>query len=519
LQVWANDSVGNINSSAVSFTVDTTAPNLEIISPNNAIKNNASQLMNISSDGVNVWYNWNGINYSYTMPVLINFNENNNTLKVWAADSAGNLNSSSVAFIIDTIAPALQIISPNNAIKNNASQLVNISSDGINIWYNWNGTNMTYIAPTNIVFNNGSNTLQAWAADSAGNINHASVTFAVNSSLIIIPPVVAPLVIPPIITIRHAIIPQIKIIFPKNISYNNPIQLLNISSNGASVWYNWNGTNYSYASPVFINFKKGINNLQVWAKNPAGAINYAAVSFNINSNAQANNSVFANDSLIDFGILNEVDELLTFEQKLSFEIIKNNLLKDNYNASGEYYKNSAYLLKKMNYLIFNESYLFTELSNGIRMAVNVSALKVSIDNVNNTKYEITRILTNALNETISNLTIYFELPKDSIMSSPVIFRDSKAYFTIDLLAPGESITLDYSFLTKSNNELAVGSFEILSKETAVINPLTAFVALARNNKEITLYSLGGIIILSFAALAYLARDDFFKSLSFSGLKN
>jgi hypothetical protein len=515
---------GYYTESLITFSkIDNSAPEIEVLSPmNQSYNSNIIWFNATSNENIIQWIaNYNGTTNitldSINSSMFVEDGEWN--LFLYATDSSGNLGlNNSINFTVDTTAPSLSIISPDDSIKNNASQLLNISSDGISVWYNWNGANVTYAFPINIAFNNGSNTVHAWAIDSAGNINQASVTFIVNSSMQVTPPVVAPPVIPPVIAIGHAVIPSIKIIAPQNISYNNSAQLLKISSNGASVWYNWNGTNYTYTSPVFINFKKGINTLQVWAKNSMGAMNYAAVSFNVNSNTQANNSAFADNSLIDFSILNEVDELLTYEQKLSFEIIKSNLIKDNYNSSGENYKISSYLLKKMNYSIFNESYLFTELSNGIRMNVNISALKVSIDNVNNTKYEITRMLTNALNSTIANLTIYFELPKDSIASPLVDFRDSKAYFTIDSLAPGESITLNYSFLTKSSSELAVGSFEIAHEEAAS-NPLTAFIVLAKNNKEITLYSLAGIIILSFAALAYIARDDLLKSLSFSGLKN
>jgi hypothetical protein len=143
------------------------------------------------------------------------------------------------------------------------------------------------------------------------------------------------------------------------------------------------------------------------------------------------------------------------------------------------------------------------------MLVNVSALKVSINNVNNTKYEITRTITNDLNETLSNVTVYFELPKDSIVESSANFKDSKMYFVIESLAPGESLSMSYSFLTRSDDDLSLTSFKISEKEIST-NPLTAFISLARDNKEAALVYLISAIMLSSLSLIYILRNDISK---------
>ncbi|MFA5333917.1 MAG: hypothetical protein WC376_05490, partial [Candidatus Nanoarchaeia archaeon] len=260
---YVNDSLGNLNWMQVSFTIDTIAPSLEIISPVNATYNNATQLVNISSDGENVWYNWNGTNYTYTSELLIDFAEGSNTLDAWANDSAGNTNYSSIAFTVDTVAPSLEIITPVNTVYNNATQLVNISSDGANVWYNYNGTNITYISPLLITFAEGTNTLQAWANDEGNNFNYISVSFTIDT-----------------------ITPNLEIIAPKNSSYNNATQLVNISAtddNLDSVWYNYNGTNITYTSPVLVTFAEGTNTLDAWANDSAGNLNYTNVSFTIDT--------------------------------------------------------------------------------------------------------------------------------------------------------------------------------------------------------------------------------------------
>jgi hypothetical protein len=260
LHAWANDSSNHVNYTSIAFTVDTVAPSLEIISPVNVSYNTTNHLVNISSNGENVWYNWNGINITYTAPINITFAEGSNTLDAWANDSAGNTNYSSITFTVDTIAPSLEIISPVNTVYSNATQLVNISSDGANVWYNWNGTNITYTAPINITFAEGSNTLSAWANDSLGNLNTTSITFSVN-----------------------LLAPSLEIITPVNTVYSNATQLVNISSDGANVWYNWNGTNITYTIPINITFAEGSNTLHAWANDGGSNFNYISVSFTVDT--------------------------------------------------------------------------------------------------------------------------------------------------------------------------------------------------------------------------------------------
>lgn len=80
---------------------------------------------------------------------------------------------------------------------------------------------------------------------------------------------------------------------PLNITYNNSLILVNITSNGSSVWYNWNGTNVSYFSPLFVNFSEGINVLHAWASNGTNQV-YANVSFYVNLSSQQNGTNMSN---------------------------------------------------------------------------------------------------------------------------------------------------------------------------------------------------------------------------------
>lgn len=95
-----------------SFTTDNTrmnidkaAPNLDIISPLVATYTSTNQLLNISVTDNHlstIWYNWNGINTTYTSAINIVFLEGSNIIYVWANDSLGNLNSTNITFMINS---------------------------------------------------------------------------------------------------------------------------------------------------------------------------------------------------------------------------------------------------------------------------------------------------------------------------------------------------------------------------------------------------------------------------------
>lgn len=151
--------------------------NLNIISPLNTTYNNRTQLLNISSDGVSVWYNWNGTNVSYSSPLSILFSEGVNTLRAYSNNSFSAITSLIRVFTTDTIAPNVSIISPQNVSYNTTRVLLNVSSDAENIWYNWNGTNISYSSSRYIYFSSGSMNLSVYVNDSMGNMNYTNVTF------------------------------------------------------------------------------------------------------------------------------------------------------------------------------------------------------------------------------------------------------------------------------------------------------------------------------------------------------
>ena len=188
LDVISNDTKGNSVTNQTNFTVDATLPQISIIHPTNtSYTDNVSQLVNITITDDNphtTWYNWEGVNVTYTTEVNVTFQEGIITLIVYANDSAGNENSKNVTFFIDTLYPQIEIINPTATNYSYDNIRINISATDANLnttWYNWNGTNITYTSEINITFDEGENTLTAYANDSYGNENSTNVTFRVDT--------------------------------------------------------------------------------------------------------------------------------------------------------------------------------------------------------------------------------------------------------------------------------------------------------------------------------------------------
>jgi len=86
--------------------------------------------------------------------------------------------------VVDKTAPTLSITSPTATTYTSTTQSLEISSTDSHpsiIWYNWNGTNITYTNSLNIVFSEVSNTIYVWANDSLGNFNSTNVSFTINT--------------------------------------------------------------------------------------------------------------------------------------------------------------------------------------------------------------------------------------------------------------------------------------------------------------------------------------------------
>ena len=111
---------------------------------------------------------------------ILEYNEGQNNITVWANDTVGNENNSDmIYFTIDTIFPQIEFVSPtytNNTNITNTYTYINWTVTEINqdtMIFNWNGTNSTvtneYINKISLA--DGAYTYYVWVNDTASNSN------------------------------------------------------------------------------------------------------------------------------------------------------------------------------------------------------------------------------------------------------------------------------------------------------------------------------------------------------------
>ncbi|MEM4714053.1 MAG: PGF-pre-PGF domain-containing protein [Candidatus Nanoarchaeia archaeon] len=265
----------NSNNSNVTetrnVTIDITAPTIQIIAPENRTYNNPTQIVNISAFDPNlekIWYNWNGTNFTYLNPVYRTFNEGTNVLFVWANDTAGNTNSTNVTFIIDTISPSIEFVSPTTMSGNYSQNWIaaNVTASDANldtiIIYLYNSTSLinSSLSSNSPLFVNFTNLadgiyyLNATVNDTSGNSN-------LTETRTVILDTTAPII-------------QFKKPTPLNGSYlsQNWVYVnVSLSEMPSSCLLEWNGTNESMNNQALLcslnktNLLDGIYTYKVWA--------------------------------------------------------------------------------------------------------------------------------------------------------------------------------------------------------------------------------------------------------------
>ena len=105
--VWVNDTSNNVNSSSITFGVDTTAPTITVTSPGNITYNlsNSVTINFTSSDETAISSRWfyNGTgNTTYTDVVIQVLADGQYTFIFYTNDSSNNVNSTNVTFVVST---------------------------------------------------------------------------------------------------------------------------------------------------------------------------------------------------------------------------------------------------------------------------------------------------------------------------------------------------------------------------------------------------------------------------------
>lgn len=261
--VWANDSAGNINASRISFTIDTTNPNLNITFPINKTNSSNSGLdINFTRSDANLescWYSNDTYLKNTTLTSCTNitsiiWTEAKHNVTIWVNDTYGNINKSSISFTIDETSPNINITNPisftnslnvnldvNYTVVDNHTDSCWYSNDSysVNVSLTDCGTNIT-----GINWSEGQHNVLVYANDTFGNIGSRLVVFTIDLT-------------PPSVTIIN----------PLNNSYTNS----NITSFNVTTIDNLidiGGCNYS--------LNNGLNNISMTSKvtfqeNPNGS--------------------------------------------------------------------------------------------------------------------------------------------------------------------------------------------------------------------------------------------------------
>jgi len=152
--VYCNDTVGNVNSSSVTFTKDTVAPVLTITYPaNNSNFNTSSVSFNVSA---NENMSWCGLSLDYAANVTMTMNssftganytnstmaQGNHNFTISCNDTFGNIATTlRYFFLIDTVYPLVTLILPVDATNYSVHSIRYVGNASDNVGLNAGGSN------------------------------------------------------------------------------------------------------------------------------------------------------------------------------------------------------------------------------------------------------------------------------------------------------------------------------------------------------------------------------------------
>jgi len=197
LKFYANDTAGNIGFEIVNIIKDTIAPTININFPNpNDAYGSEAPAFNVDIPDLDIhtmWYSLNdGKDISFISDGLVDQTEWDSLsdgmikLTFCANDTLGNINSKNVDVIKDTIAPTININSPDpNETFGSEAPAFNVDSFDLNFhsqWYSLNdGKNITFSSNSLVdqtewdSLSDGMIKLTFYANDTAGNIVSISI--------------------------------------------------------------------------------------------------------------------------------------------------------------------------------------------------------------------------------------------------------------------------------------------------------------------------------------------------------
>jgi len=235
--IYAIDGSGNENSAKVSFYIDTTYPQLNIVYPSSdALKFNSMITVNYTVSDNNIstckWTKDSG-STNTTLASCANitgqtWSQGLNTVTIYVNDTAENTNSSTRTFNIDTIPPLITTTFPSNGSVYTYQVTVNYTRSDANIdscwWTKDSGTTNTTLSNciniTGQTWSQGLNNIVIYINDTYGNRNITNVSFYIDTQ-----------------------VPLINIALPTNGAYYNYMTDINFTISEASldkVWWSNN---------------------------------------------------------------------------------------------------------------------------------------------------------------------------------------------------------------------------------------------------------------------------------------
>jgi MYXO-CTERM domain-containing protein len=208
----ATDPANNSASDSNNFTVDTTAPAVEVVAPAEGSRTNdttptysgtveAGATVVISVDGT-VLGNATVTDTTWTFTSTVPLAQGSHTVTATATDVAGNTATDSNTFTVDTTAPTVEVVAPAEGARTNdntpvffgtveAGATVTIRVDGV-VLGNATVTGNTWTFTPTVPLADGEHTVTATATDAAGNTATDSNTFNVDTLAPAAPVVITP---------------------------------------------------------------------------------------------------------------------------------------------------------------------------------------------------------------------------------------------------------------------------------------------------------------------------------------
>jgi parallel beta-helix repeat protein len=261
LVVYASDMVGNTGSSStVYFTVDTTLPIITIQSPENRTYDTTVVPLSFTVDELVSWmaYSLDGqANETITGNVLLILSDGLHYVVVYANDTAGNMGASNtVYFTVDTEAPIIMILSPENKTYavNNVPLTFTVTETTLWMGYSLDGqANVTVSGNTTILdLSEGIHYITVYATDTAGNMGSSdTVYFTVDT-----------------------VLPKIEVLSPENKTYAVADVPLSFTVSETSAWmgYSLDGQKNETVSgnTTLFGLSEGIHSITVYSTDTAG---------------------------------------------------------------------------------------------------------------------------------------------------------------------------------------------------------------------------------------------------------